>query len=331
MAEFDTRQVMTALTAAKNMAAIREERFRLPAPRQEDFLERARKLANNRAAEGMLASSFTKAGFEPNKFDEIISQNYVSLRHSIERQKAEAVRRSSYVKRMLRYGVEGKRKALEHLLSLAPPVSPPFSPTGYELLDAPFLIWPTQGIFFDSSHYEPWNSWGKIKFDSSKENGGEELSFYFLWSNPSEGYSVINVDAYLILNGFCSVETGGGFFAGDRQSSLTLSSRLYLLEWWNQPPTSPLMQTDQFQNALHLYAEAGGTFDFDGDFDGQYIYRGYDLRYTLFLIPPHETVVFEVALNISYYNGADGGQVHVDFASGDFEVMSPAVLVATLS
>jgi hypothetical protein len=232
---------------------------------------------------------------------------------------------------MLRYGVEGKRKALEQLASLIPPHLPPFSPTGYELIDSPFLIWPTQGVFFDSSHYEPWNSWGKIKLDSSKKNGGEELSFYFLWTNPSEGYTVINVDAYLILNGFCSVETGGGFFAGDRTSSLTLSSRLYLLEWWNQPPTSPLMQADQFQNALNLYAESGGTFDFDGDFDAQYIYRGFDLRYTLFLVPPRETVVFEVALNITYSNGDDGGQVHVDFTSGDFEVMSPAVLVATLS
>jgi hypothetical protein len=43
----------------------------------------------------------------------------------------------------------------------------------------------------------------------------EELSFYFLWQNPNDkAYAVINVDSYLVFNGFCEIKAPGGPVTG---------------------------------------------------------------------------------------------------------------------
>jgi hypothetical protein len=47
------------------------------------------------------------------------------------------------------------------------------------------------------------------------------------------------------------------------------------------------------------------------------------------LVPPHASVVFEVAAQVSYGNA--NGSISVDFASGDFAVTCPAVLVTVVS
>jgi hypothetical protein len=128
------------------------------------------------------------------------------------------------------------------------------------------------------------------------------------------------------------VGSGGGvlpgIISGDRYSQLWLSANLYPLEWWNQPPTQPFPQTHQSQQALFLHTNTGGWGSV-GALESKAVFRGYDLSHTLMLVPPHGVVVFEVATSISYSN-ADGA-IAVDFASGDFEVICPAVLVTILS
>jgi hypothetical protein len=328
MPEYDEDQIKMALTAARDLAAARDARRPYPALDQADIRDRSEIRANRRAAETLLASSFIKAGFEVDKFEELLAQNRTVLRRMAERRKAEAVERSSSAKGTLRHGVEGRRKAIEHLADVTPSESPTVAaPKLYELLAAPFLIWWTQGIYLDSLHYEPWNSWANLTLDSESD-AEDKLSFYFLWQNPRNTHAVIDVDAYLVLNGFCQAGSDGGYFAGLRYSRLDVFARLDLLEWWNQPPTSPLWQVDQSQTAVHLSTDTSGWFD-DDDTESEAVFRGYDLRYNLFVVPPGGVVVFEVALFVRY--ASQEGSIHADFQSGDFEVLCPGVLIGMLA
>jgi hypothetical protein len=284
MPEYDESQIKMALTAASDLAAARDARRPYSTLRQADVSERSEVVANRRRVENLLASSFTKAGFEVDKFDELLAQNRSALRRIAERRKAEAVERSSSVKGTLSHGVDGQRKAIKHLADVTP-LEPPIvaAPKFYEILDRPFLIWPTLGVFSDDSHYEPWNSWAKITLDSDSGAGSGYLSFYFLWRNPRDSNAVINVVAYMVLNGFCLAGSGGGYFPGDRFSRLVVSPRLDLWEWWNQPPTLPSFQLDQSQIALHLETDTGEWFD-RNDTDSGGVSRGYDLYYNMFLV-----------------------------------------------
>jgi hypothetical protein len=264
MPEYNEDQIKMALTAAKDLAAAKEARSQDSPLGQAQISERSEILTNRRRVENMLASFFTKAGFEVDKFDELLAQNQSALRRIGEERKAEAVKRSASRKETLHYAVKTRQKAIEHLADVTPPESPAGATAKfYELLDLPFSIWPTPGLFFGDSHYEPVNSWGKIQLDSAKATGREELSFCFLWTNPRDVTAVIDVDAYLVLNGYCQVGSDGGNFPGSRISNLYVIARLDLWEWWNHPPTLALEQVDQKQNAVTLHVDTGGWFDPD--------------------------------------------------------------------
>lgn len=166
-------------------------------------------------------------------------------------------------------------------------------------LESPFLIWATpQANIMTDSRIEPWNSWAKINFTSSS-TGTNRLSFYFLWRNPTEYYAVINASSFLVLNGYCRVGRDGGIFPDYRHSEVRLMANLYPWEWWNTPPTLPAWQSNQQQELLDLWVSGGGTFDV-GAIDARDVYTAANLQYTLFLVPPHGVVVFEVALDVHY-------------------------------
>lgn len=156
------------------------------------------------------------------------------------------------------------------------------------------------------------------------------MSFYYLWSNPKDKYAVVDVHGYAIFNGTANVGSGGGLFPGSRSASARVTGSLGILEWWNQPPTSPLPQPDQSVVVLDLYVRTDG-FGEVGALDFRSIFRGYDLSRTRTLVPPFGTVVLLVTAGVSCQTGEDSGLAEVDFASGAFNVGSPAVLVTVLS
>ena len=122
----------------------------------------------------------------------------------------------------------------------------------------------------------------------------------------------------------CTVRSDGGMMNGFRNANVFVFANLHLWEWWNQPPTEPLPQVDQIQGIADFHCRSSGFFSI-GAIDGGSVFRGKDLRYTTFVIPSHGAVVFEVVLSINY--NCAHGQVDVNFASGDREVICPAVLV----
>jgi len=214
---------------------------------------------------------------------------------------------------------------MEHLASATA------APT-HEQLGPPFLIWPTLGVFFDD--YDLAQRWARITVDSSKTIGHEELGFYYLWQNPSDSNAVINVVADMVLTGFCSVESDGGFFPGDRRSRLNLFVRLRPWEWWNQPPTLPLEQVSQSEHVLELSTNTGGFMAHNAT-DSESVLSVNELRYDSFLVPPHGVVVLEVLLDVLYSTGTDSGSIHVDFAGagfqGDFEFQMHGVYIDTVA
>ena len=86
------------------------------------------------------------------------------------------------------------------------------------MLDSPFLVWTRPLVALDDSTIEPWNSRAKILFTRSnysrgwgtallEDRGTEELSFYFLWDNPGDGWALVTIDGFLVLNGFCTANS----------------------------------------------------------------------------------------------------------------------------
>lgn len=281
--------------------------------------EQSRLSMHPKPYENVAASQLAAAGFEVEKFEKHRQQHQTELRRMLEKRKAEAIEYSIEAKNSLRHGIDNRIKNVELL-----PAQPVL-----ELLTTPFLIWWSQGIDFPEVHYEAVNSWAKFSIHSeSSLNVDENLTFYYLWTNPSDRFSVINVDGYLAVDGFCAARSEGGFWPGFRYSLIEMNAELHPLEWWNQPPTEPLAQFGQNQNVVNLSTNTSGFMDSDA-VAFQHVFRGFDLRHELFLVPPGETAVIEVALSMTY--GSSEGAVDIDLSSGEFRVLCPAVLVGIVS
>jgi hypothetical protein len=201
----------------------------------------------------------------------------------------------------------------------------------YHLLNTPFLIWPTNSVDLEASEIVPANSWAKFRarIGTNRSFFGD-VKFYYLWDNPNDKFAVINADGYSIFHGTAFVGVGGGNFPANRSASVRLTATLQIFEWWNQPPTSPFVQPDQSAEILNLRVSAGGFFEV-GAIDLRNVFRGSDLRHTLMLVPPRGVVVFAVTTAASMGTGQDNGLAEIDFASGEFMVGSPAVLVTVLT
>lgn len=322
--ESSVLQIITDLKAARDLAVIKDGRQK-EAALLASSADRSTILANKRAAWQLTEYFATKNGFESDKFVEILARNQSELSRIADEQKVAAIKQSSAEMKSFMRAIESKRQAFDALISTAAPPQPFFV-----ALDSPFLIWPTQGIELLDSHTEPYRSTAKITLDSGRTFGYEELGFYFLWENPSDRFAVVNVDGYLVFNGQLRASQDGGFWPGDRYAGISAGGRLHVFEWWNQPPTEPLAQADQFQNVASVAATGGGFGDV-GAIETKNVFRGVDLRHTLFLLPPHAVTVIEVTAAITYTTGTDSGHVNVDFNSGDFQIMCPFVLIAVLT
>jgi hypothetical protein len=266
--------------------------------------------------------ALAQAGIAADAFDKIRAQAEKQWRGMIEKRRAEALERAAYAKADFRRTIDSRRSVLEQLLASAA------APPTRVVLDKPFLILQTPGVFIEDTHVEPFQSFAKFKLDSSKDTGYEELNFYYVFQNPSDRFAVVNVLAFIALHGFCRAGANGGFFPGDRYASLSITVRLNVLEWWNQPPTSPPPQASQQFLAATLKATA---YDFGdpGDIEVLDVSHGYELDYYQFILPPKAVAVFEPTVAMGY--GTSDGVINIDFATGDFEVRCPLISVDILT
>lgn len=317
MRHFAQEEIKGALTLAK------EKRRRCSTLlNQANFYERTRLLAHRGRFDAKLLEPCLVSQGRTSELEGILEQNQSEMRRFLEKQRAAMVKQSQNLSETLTYGVVSRRRAVEHLAALKNKTEQ--ANLNFVVLDRPLFIFPSDGISMSSSLFAPWNNVAKIggEWNTPHSNdGSDDLSFIFVWENPNEHPVVLNVESYLSINGYCDVLAD----AGDNNSTLSLIAELGILEWWNNPPTAPTGQRAQFDYIAFLSADGGGIFGV-GDYESTGVGGSFDVGYRDFLVPAGGVAVFEVTLAIGHWT--NGGFIEVDFTSGDFEVVCPAVVLS---
>jgi hypothetical protein len=208
-------------------------------------------------------------------------------------------------------------------------LAPNFVPPVFDVVWTPSMIMSTSGLELDQSHIEPQNNWAKVKGQWSA-GVNENLQFVFMWTNPSDRFSLVNVGSFLTLNGSCRIGADGGFagiFPGST-TTLHLFAVLDILEFWNQPTTEVVSPSTEI---LNLQVNGGGWFGSVGAIETQGVSGSFgDIRFNMLLVPPNGTAAFVVNLNVDVTID-DSGSAEIDFSSGSFEIRCPFVAIAILS
>lgn len=282
--------------------------------------------ASQLAATKLLAGAL-KGSDAARNFAAVLSKEEAERAAVLKRAKDAAIKSSRENLAVLQAQAARRTRNFELLAALPPKVGSP----RFQLLKKPLFILPSRTIAPEESEVIPGKSFVKFRgrMDRVPLFFGN-VKFYYLWNNPDNKFSVINVDGYIIFNGHGNVGADGGTFPGSRSASLSITGRLDILEWENQPPTQPVAQPDQSVEALSLSVSAPGFFE-AGALQEKDIFRGYDLRHTLLIVPPLATLIFTVNAEVGASCGSNSGLAEFDFASGRFQVGSPGVLVTLLS
>ena len=260
-----------------------------------------------------------KTGVDAAKMRKPAGQSAESLKKMLEAQRAGTAKASAEKLKRLQVQLADRESALK---ALSKPAISPFTPYSI-FLNEPFLIWenphPNLSILKDW-HIVPFFSDAEVQVDYTHGGDNTYFTFYYFWENEAEVSAVIDVTSVLIFNGDCVVSAQGGVFSSD-SCYLDIGASLTLLEWWNNPPTSPLYQTTQNTSVVNL-SVSGPTFpeylwensaSASQALDYQLAYVSYDK----FLIPPLSSAVFEVNATFNF-DFTSGGYYLSDIIWGNF-------------
>ena len=287
----------------------------------------ARMQAVRRQGEKALTAHLKKTGFDFGTYDRIRAQQRAEMQRLLKQAEAATIKRSSSRRKELVHGVQNWREKVERFRG-ATRVSP-FVPV-FEVVETPFLIWKTSRLDLVDSHIQPWNNRAKVR-GLWPGTGNENLRFVFVWANPNDTWVIVNVESYLAANGACDAFAEGGLLSGTI-NSVWVQATLNVWEWWHHPPTLLPPQATQTQRVLSVVTHGGGFLSNlgGGTVESASANGLFDVRRTLVSLPPRGVVVLEVALEF-FYDNTGGGMIQARFASGDFGVMCPAVVMALLS
>ncbi len=309
MTELDSR-IRKALLAARDLSGA---------------TSRGRRLPQSAQVRALAAEQLARMGFDNAALERAMAAEREDSHRHLEELKADAVAQSPARAHSLQRLVDARRAALEGVVGFWPPA------TQYLAIDSPVEIWATDGVNLESTTIEPYKSRAQFRLDASLYEhipGAyligweyELVHFYFLWKNPESVSAVISVSPYLILNGFCSAHSQGGWFFGGK-GELTLDPTLDLVQTWTQPLSSAAPQSGETWNALDLIADSTG-FHTDDQTAYDVLFRGFLLGYQQEIVPPAQYLIIDVALKLGSY--VENAEVSADFATGEFYVMSPLV------
>ena len=255
-----------------------------------------------------------------------VDQHSVSARETLRLGGSRSKQLLAQLEESFQAGLKSRHFALGQLA-----VDQAYAPT-YLVLEKAFLVWATPSNMLLDSLTEPFNNFAKIKRQNSS-SGHDELNFFFVWDNPRDENSLINIECSLGVRGTCKADANSGFLSGG-SSSLTVRAELQPLEWWNQPPTTPLPQSSQIQDVAIISSSGGVLWGVGKEILGietpsLIVSSQYDLQHNLFAVPPRGVVVFKVTLSLDY--SIDDGSIAVDFFTDDFLVRLPFVLLGILT
>lgn len=317
----DWEQIRAAMPAAEDML----RRLRSPQAR---VFPRPEDAASVQGDLERLARSLT---IEQQDALDRIRENRLSMaRHLQDVEKEEAISHSSTQLNTLRSSVAVWRETKEF-----------FETTGrqrsllsdlnfnFVVLDTPGLILPL-GDASVTATLEPWNNVAKLSsvwsFPDAVFQGGASVEFVFAWRNPSSRTVVLNVESYLTLNGFGTAAAAGGFYTPNFTDLFAFVSLLPFIDPNN--PSYPPPEVGQSVYTADIVAEGGGWFGL-GAVQSSAIQGAYDVTYRTLLVPGDAVAVFPVIGGAGV--GATGeGWAEADFASGDFQIMCPGVVLAIL-
>ena len=203
-------------------------------------------------------------------------------------------------------------------------VPPPASPFHYFPVDTASQISSSPGLALASTNIAPYNNWAEFKLEATDSSGGEQVIFTFEWQNASDVYALINIHAYLVLNGEIEAISGGGFFSGNTSEADTTYAELSMSV--SDAPQVTLVSEQAVPPVTAVYDGyySGGKIADPGP-----VFRGFDLQSELQIVPPGATVTLQIMVALSYTN--DDGQVDYVFMGLDRKVLSPGVLIVVVS
>jgi hypothetical protein len=291
--------------------------------------------AKRRTAANMVESVLTKAGLDTSKVSKLLAEDQKALRTAFDKDSAAAAKRSRATSAAFHSGMAARLEALKVLR--APFIS------SFLTLDRPFLIWqlphPQLDIFTDS-RIESNSSSVRVLVNKNDGSNSTRFVFFFLWRNESDAVAVANVGSSLVLNGRCLVFANDGIIFPDT-ATLNIAASLSLVRWfgWGTDPVTgqsndqtlhPNFQSTQRQQVVSFSVEGGNILGL-GEFEGRsFSVEAFPLSHSLFVIPGGASVIFQVALELSY--GFDGGgNVFVDFSEGSHAVLCPNVELEILT
>lgn len=317
MTELDTRRVREALSAARDLSRAADARGAAGG------LSMGRRLPQSTRARALAAEQLARLGFDLKAVERELAAERVESHRRLQELKASAVAESGARADSLNRLVDAQRAALGGVVGIGPT-------TQNLAIDSPVEIWATDGVTLESTTIEPYKSRAQLRLDASLYEGltgaylidwnYQRLHFYYLWENTQEN-AVVTVSAFLILNGFCSAHSQGGWFFGGK-GELKLDPTLDLVQTWTQPISSAPTQSGESQTALDLIADSTG-FHTDDQTTYDVVYRGFLLNYDQEIVPPGQNLIIDVALSLASL--VENAEVSADFATGEFYVMSPLV------
>lgn len=278
-----------------------------------------------KATAKLIAKAIPNLSTQAKAFDAVVAKHMKEGDAALKKARAGAIKDSRGQKTAIAHLAAQKVKAYEVLSAVNVPG------TQYHLLNTPFEISSSAGMPLTSSAIVPSNS--SAKFKLHVEDGPDvtnTASFKYVWVNPSEKYVVVNVHGYIIFRGHVQYGVGGGFFGGDRNITVSVNGRLEIFDLSNPDPVSVPPVADQSVNVYYAHEDQGDWFSV-GAVGAKDIFRGYDLSHELLVVPPHATMGFNMTAAFTCNTGDDESLIDLDFASGNFQLGSPAVLLAIVS
>lgn len=307
MKKFDTVQFKKAVTAAHaNEAKLASKA--LP----ESTLAQ-------RSADDLLTQRYGEIGLDKRKLAGLQKQHRAELQRISDEEDAAAVKRASRAKTTVHSSVESQTKALQQLTARRD-----FFPYPSVSLDKPFLVMGSPNSILWDYDIASFNSWAKFKVDTTAYSGSQKVSFFFLWSNDSPHYSVINAATYVSATGRikCIADGGAHGIYSLPSSHVSAGASFRLWPWW-QHPSGPGPAASTVFRDVRVDA---ALFDKSRSVD---ISHSAMLDRSMFIVPPNGVVVLEAAVWVGYWN--DPGRAIGDFQNGSYRITCPVVVVSKLS
>jgi hypothetical protein len=168
------------------------------------------------------------------------------------------------------------------------------------VLDTPNFVHATPRELVTASHLAPRNSTAQIHYHSEDgEQVDANVGFYFVWENTSPNPVVLaNIASHLAINGVWVAEAGCSVIVPNFNNIyLDTNAHLHIFELWKQPPNPP-HEDSQSVDVAFLETDGGlcetGS---PGKSKTEWVFKGFDVKYSSLEVPPKGTVFFEVGLS----------------------------------